>query len=210
MEQDQRKGLLCGLLAAGIRMEGLLRVAIERPEAESEVAPQIKEAFELYRKIFEAAWNVAPAEAPAADAEPEIPAEAESAEAPVAEPVEDAVEVIAEAPEEVVAVPEIAEVAEPADAAAGGGEREVLKLDELIARRESADLRRAFTLNDKFRFRRTLFGGSNELFVEVLDRLESIADGREAQKFLASIIDVESEDGADFMTIVNAHFGIRQ
>lgn len=214
MEQDQRKGLLCGLLAAGIRMEGLLRVAIDRPEAENEVAPQIREAFELYRKIFESVWSVEQSEAtaPAAATEEIFAGEVVPEQPFVPEPVAEVIELSAEAETTGnAALPVTVDIESvPAADVAVAPEPGVLKLDELIARRESADLRRAFTLNDKFRFRRTLFGGSNERFSEVLDKLEAMTDGREAQKYLAALIDVESEDGADFMNIVNAHFGIRQ
>ncbi len=195
MEQDQRKGAMCALLAAGIRMEGLLRVAIERPEAEGEVAPQIQEAFELYKKIFESVWPVAPVAVCAAPEPEEDDATEEKPEEAVQEPL----------PEVVIEVEDESRP-EPVPAV----EHEVLKLDEMIARRESADLRKAFTLNDKFLFRRTLFKGSNERFVEVLDRLEGMTDPREATAYLSGIIDMDSEDGADFMTIINAHFGVKQ
>lgn len=217
MEQDQRKGALCGLLAAGIRMEGLLRVAIERPDAEPEVGPQIREAFELYKKIFESVWAADAASLSEPVQEDEYPEDI-----PAMQPETEPAEAVAEAPEEPVAEsepepePEIEIAEEPEEKVspdapqAPSVEPEVLKLDELIARRESACLRRAFTLNDKFRFRRTLFGGSNEAFSDVLDRLEAMTDGHEAQRYMAALIDVESEDGAAFMNIVNAHFGIKQ
>lgn len=201
MDEDRRKGTLCGLLAAGLRMEGLLRVAIERPETCDEIEPQIREAFELYSTIFEKAWP-SPS-APSAPSDPsdqsdpsdsseEIPA----IEAPATE------EPLVEAPVEVVVVESV-----PQPAPAVKPLADTLKVDELLARKESADLRRAFTLNDKFRFRRTLFEGSDARFVEVLDALEAMKSIAEAETYLSGIIDVESEDGADFMNIVNAHFG---
>lgn len=48
---DFTQGRLCGLLAAGLRMEGLLRVAIERPEVRDDIAPQIRDAFEILSLI---------------------------------------------------------------------------------------------------------------------------------------------------------------
>ena len=54
---DFTQGRLCGLLAAGLRMEGLLRVAIERPEVRDDIAPQIRDAFEIYCNIFRQAWD---------------------------------------------------------------------------------------------------------------------------------------------------------
>ena len=134
MEQDQRKGLLCGLLAAGIRMEGLLRVAIERPEAENEVAPQIREAFELYIKIFESVWAAGQAESVCAvsESEPEITEEFIPEPQPEVEEATVSVVEIAVEPEIVVEAtqaPAVEAVSEPVSAPVSTAEPEVLKLD---------------------------------------------------------------------------------
>lgn len=224
---DFTQGRLCGLLAAGLRMEGLLRVAIERPEVCDDIAPQIRDAFEIYCNIFRQAWDCdhvsdsAPVvqETPPASFEPEPFVEVEkqmdvtpAPEALVESAPEELSDVVSAEPEHVVEIEAEQEVVVEAAAQPAIDMRplsESLKVDELIARKESADLRRAFTLNDKFRFRRTLFGGSDARFSEVLDTLEAMNGYAEAEQYLSRVIDMEGEDAEDFMNIINAHFGGR-
>jgi len=222
MDEDRRKGMLCGLLAVGLRIEGLLRVAIERPETEDDIASQIREEFNLYSSIFEQAWGErVPAHAEENHAQPEV----EPTQAPEECGVDAAAEcgsdgntgmdtvddVAAEAVVEDGDAVALEENEEPAAACVHVHEThplaDTLKVDELIARKESADLRRAFTLNDKFRFRRTLFDGSDARFSEVLDAIEGMDTYRDAERYLAGVIDMDCEDSEDFMNIVNAHFG---
>ena len=266
-DMDRRRGLLCGLLASGLRLEGLIRVALERPATADEIAPQISEEFALYSEIFRQAWaapdaacgscevpETAPEAVCAAEAAeslepaaeeirdeetcPEETAEGEASEAPeaveaVVEPVAESVaepvaELVAEPVAELVVEPVAESVAEPAaesvcealpeeenvvvvesrceERVAPRPLADSLKVDELLARKESADLRRAFTLNDKFRFRRTLFGGSDERFGEVLDRLEVLGSYAEAEGYLCGVLDTEPEEYEDFMTIIKAHY----
>lgn len=242
-DMDRRRGLLCGLLASGLRLEGLIRVALERPATADEIAPQISEEFALYSEIFRQAWaapEAACGSSEESETAPEAVCAAEAAEAlePAAEeirdeetcPEETAEGEASEAPEAVEAVEEpVAEsVAEPAaesvcealpeeenvvvvesrceERVAPRPLADSLKVDELLARKESADLRRAFTLNDKFRFRRTLFGGSDERFGEVLDRLEALGSYAEAEGYLCGVLDTEPEEYEDFMTIIKAHY----
>ena len=233
MDRDQQKGMLCGLLAAGLRMEGLLRVAMERPETCEEIAPQIREAFALYAGIFNQVWaepdpSVADEAEEIAEVAPmqeciahtpdetifipdeEEPEEEKEEEATEPETIEEAEEEVVEfvAPEPVRVI-EVCPAAPVAPVAPAAPLSDALKVDELIARKESADLRRAFTLNDKFRFRRTLFGGSDALFSEVLDALEAMGSFEQAERYLAGVIDCDCEDAEDFMNIISAHFGSR-
>lgn len=241
-DMDRRRGLLCGLLASGLRLEGLIRVALERPATADEIAPQISEEFALYSEIFRQAWaapdvacaaEAAEALEPAAEeirdeetcpeeaAEGEAPEAVEAAEEPAVEPVvEPVAELVVEPVAESVAEPAAESVCEAQpeeenvvvvesrceERVAPRPLADSLKVDELLARKESADLRRAFTLNDKFRFRRTLFGGSDERFGEVLDRLEALGSYAEAEGYLCGVLDTEPEEYEDFMTIIKAHY----
>lgn len=243
-DMDRRRGLLCGLLASGLRLEGLIRVALERPATVDEIAPQISEEFALYSEIFRQAWaapeaacgscealETAPEAVCAADASEDVaadtcaeePCSEEAAEGEAHDAVE-AVAAVAESVEESVAEPIREPAAESVCESLPEEENVVvveshceervlprpladsLKVDELLARKESADLRRAFTLNDKFRFRRTLFGGSDERFGEVLDRLEAMDSYAEAEGYLSGVLDTEPEEYEDFMTIIKAHY----
>lgn len=85
---------------------------------------------------------------------------------------------------------------------------EPIKLDEMLSRREAKDLTRAFTLNDKFRFTRQLFGGNKAQFADALNMLMAMHTLDEACEYLTAdlAIDPDSEDGADFIAIVTNHF----
>lgn len=84
-----------------------------------------------------------------------------------------------------------------------------LRVDEMLSRREARNLRKAFTLNDKFRFRRELFGNNDELFGQTLDTLQQMTSYQQAVEYLEHNMgwDVKNEDVADFLSIIKNHFG---
>lgn len=83
-----------------------------------------------------------------------------------------------------------------------------LRVDELLSRREARDLKRAFTLNDKFRFRRGLFAGNDSLFADTLNTLMSMKSFDEATDYLYNDLgwNPEDDDVVDFVAIVKNHF----
>lgn len=83
-----------------------------------------------------------------------------------------------------------------------------LRLDEVLSRREARQLRKAFTLNDKFRFRRELFNGDDEAFGRTLDMLQAMNGMDEATRYMYDDLgwDPENEHVADFVMIVKNHF----
>lgn len=71
----------------------------------------------------------------------------------------------------------------------------------------SVDLRRAFTINDRFRFRRELFEGDDKAFAETVERLGRCADGDEAQAVISSFgWSADNEAAAEFREIVSNFF----
>ena len=84
-----------------------------------------------------------------------------------------------------------------------------LRVYEMLSRREARNLRKAFTLNDKFRFRRELFGNNDELFGQTLDTLQQMSSYQQAVEYLEHNMgwDVKNEDVADFLSIIKNHFG---
>lgn len=84
-----------------------------------------------------------------------------------------------------------------------------LRVDEMLSRREARNLRKAFTLNDKFRFRRELFGNNDELFGQTLDTLQQMTSYQQAVEYLEHNMgwDVKNEDVVDFLSIIKNHFG---
>lgn len=85
---------------------------------------------------------------------------------------------------------------------------EQIRLDELLSRREAKDLRKAFTLNDKFRFRRELFCNNDPLFISTLDTLQQMSTLEEALEYLRDTMgwDLEDEEVADFVAIITNHY----
>lgn len=83
-----------------------------------------------------------------------------------------------------------------------------IRVDEMLTRRGAEDLKRVFTLNDKFRFRRELFHQNDDLFRDALARLESFSSYEEARQYIIS--DFETEENkdsvADFLNIIKPHY----
>jgi len=70
------------------------------------------------------------------------------------------------------------------------------------------DIRKVFTLNDKFLFRRELFSGNDAEFNDTLDLIESMASLREAEEYLYEDLqwDAENDSVRDFMNIITGYF----
>ena len=87
-------------------------------------------------------------------------------------------------------------------------EEEGLTLDEALQRSMSRDLRRAFSLNDRFRYRRELFGNSDVEMNDTLNLVETMHSYSEAEEFFYGDLewDRESPEVKDFMTIIKNHF----
>ncbi|MDE6065717.1 MAG: hypothetical protein K2G27_02730 [Duncaniella sp.] len=83
-----------------------------------------------------------------------------------------------------------------------------LTLDEKLARERAQDIFKAFTLNDKFRFRRELFRNSQEEFDDALNIISQMSTIEEAEEYIYDDLcwDPENEDVKAFMDIVTKHF----
>lgn len=114
-----------------------------------------------------------------------------------------------------------AEASEPINASVGKKEeettrisspqREKIRLDEMLSRKEARNLSKAFTINDRFRFQLHIFDGDKEAFNNTLEVLSSLNDYDSAITYLSGILDIDTEDQdtADFLAIVQNHFGVR-
>lgn len=67
----------------------------------------------------------------------------------------------------------------------------------------------AFCLNDRFRFRRTIFGGSDAEFNAAMNHIASLDNYEEAEEFFYGDmgLDSDDEDVADFMAVIKNYFG---
>lgn len=95
-----------------------------------------------------------------------------------------------------------------ADYEAAEAAEEELKLDEKLQRNLSKDLSRAFSLNDRFRYRRELFGNSEVEMCNTLNMVEAMHSFSEAEDYFYGDLewDKDSPEVADFMTIIRNHF----
>ncbi len=85
---------------------------------------------------------------------------------------------------------------------------ESLTLDEALQRKRTQELRKALSLNDKFRFRRELFGNSDVRMNETLALIDAMSSYEEAEDYLYNDLgwDVENPEVAEFMKIVQNRF----
>lgn len=89
-----------------------------------------------------------------------------------------------------------------------GVQPDQLTLEEKLARERARDIFKAFTLNDKFRFRRELFRDSQEEFDDALRVISGMSDVSEAEEYVYDdlCLDPDNEDVKAFMDVVIKHF----
>lgn len=106
--------------------------------------------------------------------------------------------------------PECAFVIEPEDDEPENAQPETTKitLEEAMQRRIAKELRRAISLNDRFRFRRELFRNNDVLMNETLALLDAMKSYDEAEDYIFNDLkwDRENPEVKDFMSIVENHF----
>ena len=120
-------------------------------------------------------------------------------------------EAIAEAAEEetIADAGEQPEVVEhESEPAVAGMTAEAETLDERLARERARDIFKAFTLNDKFRYRRELFHDSDDEFRDTLGIISGMSSFAEAEEYFYEDLcwDPENEEVRSFMEIVRKHF----
>ncbi|MCM1518404.1 MAG: hypothetical protein NC117_07170 [Pseudoflavonifractor sp.] len=69
-------------------------------------------------------------------------------------------------------------------------------------------LRRSFTINDKFRFRRELFGNSETEFADTLNLVSAMGSLSEAEDYFYGDLewDADNEEVKDFMDVISRYF----
>lgn len=85
---------------------------------------------------------------------------------------------------------------------------EPIRLDEVLQRSLSKDLSKAFSLNDRFRYRRELFGNSEVEMRNTINMVEAMHSFSEAEDYFYGDLewDRESPEVVDFMTTIRNHF----
>lgn len=83
-----------------------------------------------------------------------------------------------------------------------------ITMDVKLAQQNSKDLKKAFTLNDRFRFKRELFGNSDNDFVDAINLVSAMQSLTEAEEYFYEDLgwDSESDEVQEFMSIIINHF----
>ncbi len=83
-----------------------------------------------------------------------------------------------------------------------------LRVDEKLQRHLSKDIRKAISLNDRFRFQRELFAGSANAMDTAIEHIEVMTSYGNAELYFYSQLnwDRDNEVVKDFMAIVRNHF----
>ena len=83
-----------------------------------------------------------------------------------------------------------------------------MRVDEKLQRNLSRDIRKAFSVNDRFRFTRELFAGSANALDTAIEHIEAMRSYGNAELYFYSQLhwDRDNEDVKDFMAIVRNHF----
>ena len=81
-------------------------------------------------------------------------------------------------------------------------------LNDLLERKNLSDFRKAFSLNDRFRFRRELFGGSEELMNQVIADLNEIRSHDASVAYIQKVLQGSGEESAvaDFLQLIEKRF----
>lgn len=112
-----------------------------------------------------------------------------------------------------MAVSESSEFSEDSDSPEPATPAKPVEVDDTPApTRERPDLRRSFTLNDKFMFRRELFADSDAELNDTIDLIMTMDTLDEAREYLLHDLqwDADNATVADFMAIITNYFTSRR
>lgn len=130
-----------------------------------------------------------------------------SVEAPIQTEQEPSVIISVPAPIPVVEEPIVPEPI-PVPAEEGKPERSGLFLNDLLEKKNLSDFRKAFSLNDRFRFRRELFGGDEARMSQVINDLNGLHSYEDSVAYLNNELkwNMEDEAVADFIKLLEKRF----
>lgn len=191
----------------------------------------LREQMEAHQALIQSLPNPVAATMPAPEVKVKPVAEPMIEQEPEAEPIK---EVIVEKPEiiieektivlpEPVRQPEPAvivppepvpePVAEPKVAAeippkSVSTEKQGVFLSDILEKKNLSDFRKAFSLNDRFRFRRELFGGNEEKMNKAITDLNEIHSYEDSVTYLNNELkwNIEDEAVADFIKLLEKRF----
>lgn len=193
------------LLRLTYEIEGLLLLQSQR--ADGDTVPAVDNMIAEKTALLAKAFPLCP-ETLATEEEPaeECPAaDSNDSEATAASALAEE-EMMATEP--VAATPAVEATAAPEPPVVNESIETPQSLEEKLARERARDIFRAFTLNDKFRFRRELFRNSQDEFDETLNVISQMSSITEAEEYIYDDLcwDPDNEDVKAFMDVVAKHF----
>ncbi len=191
------------LLRLNVELEGALRVLRER---DSYQALQVAtEKFEAMSSLFQSLKERAAANTPTEIKEEEA---VDTEQAPLNEPAQKSVPdnaVIADSD-----ASSIKAAVDEASKSAKESEEDPIeaKVSNITIPQTVGDIRKSMTLNDKFLFRRELFGGNDAELNDTLELLASMHSFDEAEEYIYDDLQWNREDPtvSDFMSIIKTFF----
>ncbi len=114
--------------------------------------------------------------------------------------------------DDVISDAELEDIDDSGDISVFDSEKEnaatTITLDEKLARQNSRNLKLAFTINDRYRFRRELFGNSDTEFADTINLVSAMSSLQEAEEYFYGDLewDASNEEVRDFMTIIAHYF----
>lgn len=87
-------------------------------------------------------------------------------------------------------------------------EKPKISLNEILEKQNLSDFRKAFSLNDRFHFRRELFGGDEEKMNKAIADLNDLRSYEESVTYLNNVLywNVENASVADFIKLLEKRF----
>ena len=87
-------------------------------------------------------------------------------------------------------------------------DKQGVSLSDMLEKKNLSDFRKALSLNDRFRFRRELFGGNDEKMNKAIADLNDISSYEESVTYLNDELkwNVEDEAVADFLKLLEKRF----
>ena len=83
-----------------------------------------------------------------------------------------------------------------------------ISVEEKLQRAISRDLKRAFSINDRFRFERELFNGDKQAMNNAINHIESLHSFDDVMQYCSSTLGLNPENAAteEFTTIIKRYF----
>lgn len=99
-------------------------------------------------------------------------------------------------------------VATRTEPAGTSSEHTGLFLNDLLEKKNLSDFRKAFSLNDRFRFRRELFGGDENRMIKAINDLNALSSYEDSVAYLNEELkwNMEDEAVADFIKLLEKRF----